>query len=82
LLVRQKDDLFGGVRRTSLLDEVICIQAMLFSIFGASLAFSLGIPPGEPSKPLWLALGTAGAIVGVLFRKVLVSGWIWLPFSE
>ena len=80
LVIRQPNYSFGGVRRTSLLDEIICLQAMLFCGFGAGLAYAVGIPPGKPIKPLWIALGATGTIVGVLVLKVLLSGYIWLPW--
>jgi hypothetical protein len=71
---------FGGVRRTGLLDEIICLQAMLLSGLGAGLAYAVGMSPGKPRKPLWIALGAAGTVLGILLLKVLVTGYIWLPW--
>jgi len=71
---------FGGVRRTSLLDEIICLQAIIFGGFGAAIAFVRGFPPHKPFKPLWIAAGAAGTVACVSFLRPLVTGWIWLPW--
>ena len=76
---RLPNHLFGGVRRTSLLEEIFFLQAMLFGGFGAGLSYAFGMPPGKPSKPLWIALGTACAVGGLLALKVLLTGYAWLP---
>jgi hypothetical protein len=82
LTVGEPDDGIGGVRRTGLLDEIICLQAVLLSGFGAAVAFVRGFPArdDEPRKPRWIAAGAAGLVTGLLFLKPLVTGQIWLPW--
>ena len=70
---------FGGVRRTSLLDEIVALQAVLLFGLLATIAFIRGFPL-TASKPRWIAAGAAGAIMSVLCLKPLVSGYIWLPW--
>lgn len=78
LLVGVDGRCVGGIRRTSLLYQVVCLQAVL--LFGFLTAFGAFRADRslEGGKSLWLALSSASAVTFFLFLVAGVTGEIWL----
>lgn len=81
LVESQHSYVFGGVRRTSLLDEIILLEAMLLACFGTGIALYRSFPiSSEQPQMLWIAVAATGAIISFLLLKPLIYGWVWLPW--
>ena len=68
----------GGVRRTSLLYQIICLQAVLLFGLLAGYGTTRAIPAGKQVDLRWLAISAASAIIGALFLFGGVTGKVWL----
>jgi len=79
LIVRQPGDRLGGIRSTSLLDEIIAFEAMFLFGLGAAVSLIRGFSL-EGLKPKWIAAAAASAILCALCLKPLIDGYIWLPW--
>lgn len=80
LLERQRGGGFGGIRSTSLLDEVIALEAMLLFCFLATCSLIRGYPVGKPANALWIAVGATWTVSAGLCLNPLITGDIWLPW--
>jgi hypothetical protein len=78
LLIGEDGHCVGGVRRTSLLYQVVCLQAVLLlgllAGFGAFRAF----PISKPFDLRWFAICAASAIAGQFFLVAGITGKVWL----
>lgn len=78
LLKSEHGGCLGGVRRTSLLYQVVCFQAMLFFGLIAGISAAKAFRPGEPIDLRWAALVPAGIIAGSFFLIAGITGKVWL----
>lgn len=79
LLVGEDGDCVGGVRSTSLLYQIICLEAVL--LFGLLTGYSLtrAFPSfNEPVNFAWLAACTASYVTGMFFLIAGITGNVWL----
>lgn len=68
----------GGVRRTSLLYKVVCIQAVLFLGILAGFGVYRSFPVSKPFDLRWLAISAASAVAGQIFLIASITGKVWL----
>jgi hypothetical protein len=71
----------GGIRRTSLLHEIIALEAMIFTLFGTAFALTRGLSavPNRRENG-WLAAASAGLVIWCCAMTVLITRQIWLPW--
>ena len=72
----------GRIRRTRLLDEIIALECVIFSLFGAAFTLTRGLPAvpnGRENR--WLAATSACLVVWIAAFCVLVTRQVWLPWS-
>ena len=78
LLVGINGRFVGGIRSTSLLYQIICLQSVLFFGFIAGLGATKAFPVRKRCDYGWLAIASASGITGLLFLVTGITGKIWL----
>lgn len=78
LLVGEDGHCVGGVRRTSLLYQIVCSQAVLLFGLLAGYSATRAFPAPKVRDLRWQAIGTASAVIGLLFLVGGISGKLWL----
>jgi hypothetical protein len=68
----------GGLRRTSVLYQIVCIGLTLILGALAGVGIANGFPPSGNPKPVWLASGLIGMLGGGIFLIAAVDGNLWL----
>ena len=71
---------WGGFRPMSLLEEVICLQVVIFAGIWAALALTRGFPSDGSVRPHWVAIGVGAVTVSLVSLRSLVTGRLWLPW--
>jgi hypothetical protein len=71
---------FGGVRRTTLLEQVVFLYAMLLCIIVASISCAHAFPSGKRPKVGFAALSGAGLVAAILLLKPLITAQVWVPW--
>ena len=78
LIVVEENSLAGRIGSTSLLGQIIALQAMLLGCVFAGVYFARGLDAGKFRDNRWFALGAASAIIGLYSLGYLVTGKPWL----
>lgn len=78
LLIGEDGDCVGGVRRTSPLYQIVCLQAVL--LFGLLAGFGVvrAFPVSQIFNRRWAAISAASMILGGLFLVAGITGKVWL----
>lgn len=79
LLVGENGHCVGGVRRTSLLYQIVASQAVLLGGLLAGYGFFRSFPVGRKFfYPRWLAIATTGMVAGCYGLIASIGGEAWL----
>ena len=82
-MLRQPRLGLGGVRRTSLLHEIIDLETMLLGLLGTTVALTEGFSPvPNGSENRWLAAASAGMVVRDGAAAIFIIRQVWLPWLQ
>jgi hypothetical protein len=77
LKVREEGAGLSGIRRTSLLYKIVCLEAMGLSGVLAAFSITRVFPVNERPKNRWIAGAFAGVIAGFYFLFAGITGELW-----